>query len=64
METSAKTGLNTELLFVKAAKLLYTDYIKYNVGNPLKGKKNEINNNNNIKVKKGSKRHKKKHSFC
>ena len=29
METSAKTGLNTEELFVKAAKILYKDYLSY-----------------------------------
>ena len=29
METSAKSGLNTEELFVEAAKLLYGDYKKY-----------------------------------
>ena len=29
METSAKSGLNTEELFVAAAKLLYGDYKKY-----------------------------------
>ena len=28
-ETSAKTGFNTEELFVQAAKLLYKDYIYY-----------------------------------
>ena len=27
METSAKTGYNTEELFVEAAKLLYKDYV-------------------------------------
>ena len=30
-ETSAKTGFNTEELFVQAAKLLYTDYSKYKI---------------------------------
>ncbi|MCQ2818463.1 MAG: GTP-binding protein [archaeon] len=29
METSAKTGLNTKDLFIKAATILYEDYIKY-----------------------------------
>ena len=28
-ETSAKTGLNAEELFVQAAKVLYDDYFKY-----------------------------------
>ena len=39
IEASAKTGLNTEYIFVEAAKLLYNDYIKYKIGNPLIGKK-------------------------
>ena len=39
LETSAKSGINTELLFAKAAKLLYNDYVKYKIGNPLIGKK-------------------------
>jgi GTPase SAR1 family protein len=29
METSAKTGFNTQELFVEAAKILYDDYMKY-----------------------------------
>ena len=29
METSAKTGFNTQELFVEAAKVLYDDYMKY-----------------------------------
>lgn len=29
METSAKTGFNTQELFVQAAKVLYNDYMKY-----------------------------------
>ena len=38
LETSAKSGFNTELLFAKAARLLYNDYIKYKIGNPLIGR--------------------------
>ena len=38
METSAKSGFNTELLFAKAARLLYNDYVKYKIGNPLIGR--------------------------
>ena len=30
METSAKTGLNAEELFVQAAKILYKNYLMYN----------------------------------
>ena len=29
METSAKTGLNTQEIFVEAARVLYFDYMKY-----------------------------------
>ena len=29
LETSAKTGFNTEELFVEASKILYDDYMKY-----------------------------------
>jgi hypothetical protein len=29
METSAKTGMNSEELFAKAAKLLFSDYKKF-----------------------------------
>ena len=29
MESSAKTGLNTQEIFVEAARVLYFDYMKY-----------------------------------
>jgi GTPase SAR1 family protein len=42
IESSARDGRNTEYIFVEAAKLLYNDFIKYKIGNPLLGKtKNE-----------------------
>ena len=56
MECSAKDGRNAEYIFVQAAKLLYNDYIKYRIGNPLIGrtkvndnklKKNKSNKSNN-----------------
>jgi len=37
METSAKTGINSQQLFIEATKILYKDYLKYN----------NIENNNN-----------------
>ena len=37
METSAKTGFNTQELFVKAAKVLFEDYNEY-----IKNKKNKL----------------------
>lgn len=30
MECSAKSGINTQQIFIEAAKSLYTDYMKYN----------------------------------
>ena len=39
IETSAKTGMNAQEIFVQAAKTLYDDYILYN-----KEKKNKDNN--------------------
>jgi hypothetical protein len=59
METSAKSGFNTELLFVKAAKLLYNDYVKYKIGNPLIGK-----GKGNKSLKKDGKKNKQKKNCC
>jgi GTPase SAR1 family protein len=42
METSAKTGFNTQELFVKAAKVLFEDYNEYK-----KNKKIKINDDDN-----------------
>ncbi len=33
LETSAKTGFNAKELFIQAAKLLFDDYLKYNLNN-------------------------------
>ena len=47
LETSAKTGYNTQELFIEAAKLLYKDYTKYraerkkNIGEALKTDNNK-----------------------
>ena len=38
IESSAKEAKNTEYIFVQAAKLLFNDYNKYKIGNPLIGK--------------------------
>ena len=49
METSAKTGMNAQELFVEAAKVLFTDYTKYqaerkkNAGQSLKNENNKQN---------------------
>ena len=34
METSAKTGYNARNVLIEAAKLLYSDYLKYLEANP------------------------------
>ena len=39
METSAKSGLNTEELFIQAAKLLFRDYNKYKKNKKKNGRK-------------------------
>ena len=47
IETSAKTGMNAQELFIEAAKLLYKDYTKYraerkkNIGEALKTDNNK-----------------------
>jgi hypothetical protein len=48
METYAKSGLNTEELFVAAAKLLYGDYKKYKTKQKKAGqklKKDDVSSN-------------------
>ena len=49
METSAKTGFNTQELFVQAAKVLYEDYMLYKrkQRRPSEKVKLEKDNNNN-----------------
>ena len=34
METSAKTGLNAQEMFVRCAEVLYKDYLQYNRNKP------------------------------
>ena len=58
LETSAKSGINTELLFAKAAKLLYNDYVKYKIGNPLIGR------GKGKKIKNDEKKNKEKKTCC
>jgi len=53
-ETSAKTGFNTEELFVQAAKLLYNDYSKYEKKKKKDGSKVKLEEKPETKpVKKG-----------
>jgi hypothetical protein len=59
-ESSAKTGMNVEEIFIQAAKLLYKDYLDYNNNDKKKKKKedaatlitkSEVNENNKKKKK-------------
>jgi small GTP-binding protein len=60
VESSARDGKNTEYIFVEAAKLLYNDYVKYKIGNPLIGKTKSTNN----KLKKNENNKKDKKKCC
>ncbi len=54
METSAKTGMNTQELFAEAAKLLFQDYYTYKVVKQKKeGENLKVENLNTIHKKKG-----------
>ena len=57
METSAKTGMNSEELFAEAAMLLFKDYSKY-----IKVVKPTTNQGEELKVEKSKK--KKKNGCC
>jgi hypothetical protein len=59
METSAKTGINTQKIFVEAAKILYKDYIEYKNNKPQMP--SDIINLNNSE---GSKTSSKKKKCC
>ena len=50
LETSAKTGMNAQELFIEAAKLLYKDYTKYRLDR--KKVSGQTLKNENIKPKK------------
>ena len=58
METSAKTGFNTEELFVEAAKVLYEDYMKYKNKNRRPGDKIKLDKNKGKNEEKGGCCHK------
>jgi len=55
METSAKTGMNTQELFIEAAKLLFKDYKKYKANKAKKpvGETLHKENKNDKEKKKG-----------
>jgi GTPase SAR1 family protein len=57
-ESSAKTGMNVEAIFIQAAKVLYKDYLEYHDDNKKKKKKNDkktllTNNETDDEKKKG-----------
>ena len=56
METSAKTGFNTQELFVQAAKVLYEDYMLY--------KKKQRRPSEKVKLEKDSNNNKEKKGGC
>ena len=41
-ESSAKTGMNVEAIFIQAAKLLYKDYLDYHNDTKKKKKKEDV----------------------
>ena len=55
METSAKTGFNTQELFIEAAKILFEDYNKYKLKPKKSGEKLKLENDNNVNENKKNK---------
>ena len=58
IETSAKTGMNAQEIFIEAAKLLYKDYSKYN------NEKNKESNDDKNKLNLSQEKDKKKNKNC
>ena len=56
METSAKTGFNTQELFIKAAQVLYEDYMLY--------KRKERKPNQKVKLEKNIEKKEEKKGGC
>ena len=56
METSAKTGFNTQELFIKAAQVLYEDYMLY--------KKKERKPSQKVKLEKDTSKNESKKGCC
>ena len=59
-ETSAKSGINAKEVFIEAAKLLYSEHLKYKENK----RKKEMDNNNIILPKKLNKNTRKKGGCC
>ena len=64
IETSAKNGINTQELFVKAARVLYDDYNEYNKKEKKKEKDKETEKSENIDGKSLAETIKKKKNKC
>ena len=66
-ETSAKTGFNTQKVFIKSAIILYEDFIKYQESNSMSENEKKSNNSKSQKLTKKSDRKikaKKKSKCC
>ena len=61
-ESSAKTGMNVEEIFIQAAKMLYKDYLDYHEDNKKKKKKEDITTT--LITKPDSNENKKKKKCC
>jgi small GTP-binding protein len=61
-ETSAKTGFNAKEVFIQAAKVLYSEHLKYK--NKANLSSNKYNLNTNAKIDKGNAPQRKKDGCC
>ena len=66
LESSAKTGFNSQNIFIKAAEILYEDFTKYQDENSSNdnGSTNENNNNNKQRLDNYNNGYKKKNVCC
>ena len=66
LESSAKTGFNSQKIFIKAAEILYEDFTKYQDENSSNdnGSTNENNNNNKQRLDNYNNNNKKKKACC
>ena len=66
LESSAKTGFNSQKIFIKAAEILYEDFTKYQDENSSNdnGSTNENNNNNKQRLDNYNNNNKKKNVCC
>ena len=64
VESSAKTGMNVQEIFIKAAKLLYKDLMDYNSNKKKKEKEKEKEKEKNKYKKLEDKKNTKKNGCC